>query len=476
MRQPFSHPLSWPLLFVCTAFLFMPEGVEASRKALIVGINRYPNLPEAYQLDSCVNDAKSYESLLLDRFGFRRGDVNLLTDGDASGALIKEELASLTADATPESVRVFIYCGHGTQVPDQSGDERVDHKDEALVPSDAKASLSSFVLDDDLAVALARGQSPQWTVIIDACHSGTVTKDMGSGSGRLKTRFVPYSAFLPTGAKGIERATPDESLVPEDPNTDPAIDKPSILEASGVADAIYDTIALFAACAPSQKAGEEEGHGLFTERLLQGFSSGLLQPGTSTYEHVAQFVGHRIERSEGDVVVTQDPSLDVPELLRPLGFLTNRVPTSSESESTQEYKVSLEVAGGKKVLFEGDRIEAVVTSNRDGYLNVISQGPDGSKFLLFPYDNTQGNRIRAHERVSLPRPAALNLRVSAPFGRERLIAIVTRDPWKPGWSAAQQAPKESPTSAKAVTVEKSDEPPAPYGKAEAEFETKSRGG
>jgi hypothetical protein len=69
----------------------------------------------------------------------------------------------------------FYYSGHGSQVTDASGDE-ADGWDEVLCPYD----WPKYVSDDDFRVILAKAK-PGVTldVIIDACHSGTGTREIG---------------------------------------------------------------------------------------------------------------------------------------------------------------------------------------------------------------------------------------------------------------------------------------------------------
>ena len=78
---------------------------------------------------------------------------------------------------------VFYYAGHGAQVEDDSGDEGDDKFDEVLVPSDTKgelegpeAGLSGFITDDEIGKLLAELPGREVMMIVDACHSGTITR------------------------------------------------------------------------------------------------------------------------------------------------------------------------------------------------------------------------------------------------------------------------------------------------------------
>ena len=84
-----------------------------------------------------------------------------------------------------ESILYIYFTGHGTQRPDQSGDE-VDGLDEGFVSS------NGIIFDDRLLQALSYFHaSAKLVVIIDACHSGTLF-DLEQGS--VKADVVVLSA------------------------------------------------------------------------------------------------------------------------------------------------------------------------------------------------------------------------------------------------------------------------------------------
>src|SRR5688572_7253683 len=96
------------------------------KRALCVGINAYGNNSD---LAGCINDARDWHQALSAR-GFT---VTTLTDAQATKAAILGEFARLMRDAATGDTVVIQYSGHGTFVPDVSGDEP-DRYDEALCP------------------------------------------------------------------------------------------------------------------------------------------------------------------------------------------------------------------------------------------------------------------------------------------------------------------------------------------------------
>ena len=153
------------------------------RKALLVGINTYPDAP----LRGCINDVEQVNDLLTRYYGFQDGDIKLVSNEAATAANIKAALAWLAQGGDdPDAVRIFHFSGHGSFVADENGDES-DGKDECLVPYDYKSA--GFITDDVLKTYY--DQFPlagNLTLVMDCCHSGTIQKDV---SQDVVFRFLP---------------------------------------------------------------------------------------------------------------------------------------------------------------------------------------------------------------------------------------------------------------------------------------------
>ena len=173
------------------------------RKALLVGINRYPD--PGNELKGCVNDVRQMADTLQSRYGFPGdGNLRILTDAHATTKAILDGLAWLTAGASPGDSLVFHYSGHGSQVPDRNGDETTDRLDEILCPYDL--DWDHPLTDDDLAAACAGvPQGALLTVILDCCHSGTGLRDFAFSGNRHYLPSLTRSANLAQSARTVPR-------------------------------------------------------------------------------------------------------------------------------------------------------------------------------------------------------------------------------------------------------------------------------
>lgn len=140
------------------------------RRALCIGIDTYPTAP----LHGCVADAKAWQQTLK-QLGF---ETRIMLNEEAKWAKILDALTDLVKKSRSGDVVVLQYSGHGTTVPDASGDEVAGNnlrEDEALCPHDFASG--KLVIDDDVA-RIFRGLAAgvNLTCFFDCCHSGSISR------------------------------------------------------------------------------------------------------------------------------------------------------------------------------------------------------------------------------------------------------------------------------------------------------------
>ena len=138
-------------------------GKTHPKKAILVGLN-YTGTK--YALRGCINDAKRMRQSLIKLFGHT--DVTIYTDQQLKKVTIIDLLTKLVGSGSHNLY--FQYSGHGTQTPDYNGDES-DGLDEALF------SVNNRLVTDDQINAIIKSvkEGVQLVLVIDACHSGTIT-------------------------------------------------------------------------------------------------------------------------------------------------------------------------------------------------------------------------------------------------------------------------------------------------------------
>lgn len=155
--------------------------ISGHKKALLIGIN-YTGTDLALQ--GCVRDARFMHFLLRTKFGFQDSDFWVLTDepheirsnvvtARPTRENILRGMRWLVENARPGDSLFFHFSGHGSQIPDTSGDE-ADGYDETLVPEDFDEN--GQIVDDEIHEILVRNlpKGVRLTAVVDCCHSGTV--------------------------------------------------------------------------------------------------------------------------------------------------------------------------------------------------------------------------------------------------------------------------------------------------------------
>lgn len=176
------------------------DDVVARRRALLVGINDYKYDDDISDLGGTANDVEAMRDVLTRRFGFAESDLVILRDKQATKSNIVQTFKEhLIGNAGPDTIAVFYYSGHGSQMYDTSGDEP-DSYDETIVAHDSGRSAdhpNNDISDDEFNALLTDlgKKTRHTTVILDSCHSGSGVRAAGKvRSARADERGRPADA------------------------------------------------------------------------------------------------------------------------------------------------------------------------------------------------------------------------------------------------------------------------------------------
>lgn len=280
----------------------MSDGPVAlqEKRALLVGINAYPNFPPERQLRGCLNDVALLRGTLHDRFGFPEDAIIVLTDDQATRDGILAAMQRLADECGPGDVVLFYYSGHGSQLSDREGDEP-DFFDETIIPSDSGRSphKNRDITDDEIYLWLRDlGQrTGNITLWFDCCNSGSLTRAPFGGATRSVPRDDRPVSQLPESP--IPRSEWDALKVAH-----------RVTGPSGWAP-VSSRYVMIAACRDEQTANEyppgagpsDEVHGCLTFYLHQELMNA--GPGT-TYQDVFDAARRRVSAAYPD----QTPQLE----------------------------------------------------------------------------------------------------------------------------------------------------------------------
>jgi len=173
-------------------------------KALLVGINAYPAPNE---LNGCINDIEDMRNYLVAKRGFRREDIDLMTDGHATTTNIVAALERFVASLKPGDRALFHYSGHGAQMPTRTARE-IDGLDEVICPVDFDWSDQHAIRDDEFNRIMSKvpvGVEFVW--VSDSCHSASLEREVLPHGQKARE-------IRPTGQLAVEIRNARERGVP----------------------------------------------------------------------------------------------------------------------------------------------------------------------------------------------------------------------------------------------------------------------
>ena len=191
-----THLLSMAL--ACALFAAAwPAELPAAKRALLIGINDYLYGPDHWDLRGCVNDVEMTRRTLQTRLGFPSENIKVLLNEEATAKNIVGAIEDwLIAGSAPEDVVYLHFSGHGSRISDRDGDEE-DGWDELLCPADLVPNdRTTMLIDDQLRQLLDRIPARNVTVVLDACHSGTGTRDVSLSRPRSIDLDAPRTRGL----------------------------------------------------------------------------------------------------------------------------------------------------------------------------------------------------------------------------------------------------------------------------------------
>lgn len=306
-------------LLVAALLAAAPASAAGVRRALLVGVSDYPKETVG---DLQLAGPKYDVALMIDtveRMGFADRDLTVLADGlDRAGAkraadgpptrvAILAAMADLAAKSSAGDFVLLYFSGHGSQQPDPDPAGRAAPKPDGLseifLPidigpwEDSVGAVKNALVDRELgrAVGAIRAKGASVWVVIDACHSGTMTRAGGDGVVKQigpDVLKIPPAALAAAKARA-EAATPqtrgrvgERRVVSHGWGFDRPVAAKASTPTSGTAAPVEPGgyVAFFAAY-PDQLAlqknlprgwgaGERKPHGVLTFHLAEAIRSG----------------------------------------------------------------------------------------------------------------------------------------------------------------------------------------------------------
>ena len=427
---------------LATLLLCLANSTMAENRALLIGIEKYAHVSPP--LTGPVNDVRNIKKLALDLLGYKKSQITTLLNKQATKHNILESIKNkLIAETNAGDQVLFYFSGHGYQIKDTDNDEK-DHLDETLVSYDAafkKDELVDMVTDDDLRDLFDQITDRKVTIIVDSCHSGSITRGLIRSNGFIKS---------PNGISSKTRSI--KNLV--DITDTPAF-KAHRTEEPILASAKNRVV--WSAVTAGQKARIDQTiaksspqQSVFTRWFIDGLkqkNADINHSGSVSYAELLAYTRKKSKnycqkRSDCANGLGLTPTLEAPDELLSASVL----PASNHSQFTDPpeiteianealpvinqdtIKIDVEVSGkSSHKIHLNDKLYIQVISEKAGYLLLLDQNANGELRQIYPNNGKNENRITAGKAVYIPKNSSSYTISATERGQSQLIAIVTHD-------------------------------------------------
>jgi metacaspase-1 len=395
MRNPLR------LLAVLTAGALLSASVQASPRALLIGVGDIPNnfLPG---VDLDLDNMKKVAGIM----GFRPAEIKVLSNDQATYANVRQALATWPRNGVGPDDRVLIYfSGHGTRVPDAGSPGGAD---DALVMRDVRrasiqghASLRNVLLGRELGEALAGIPSHNVLVLVDACHSGTATRSLKLTNHSLGSAVTKFFSYPGMPAAGV---------------TTRALRAPSGAE----------NYAALSAARDDESAGDSEQGGWFTLGVVDAIQSAardgkhpsVADVRGSTQAYIATHANDQHPVADGNDRLIRG-ALDLIPLRDGQG------PTWQALAALAAQGEALPLSGSGHRIRVGQEIVLDVALPRAGFLNVVAVDSQDRATVLYPNKYTPSNEVKAGPFRFPTTDMNFVLRAAEPLGPSLVVAFLT---------------------------------------------------
>lgn len=177
-----SAPYEGPSTPVAPPLVTAPVDTATDYKAVLIGINKYPNAP----LSGCVNDVIDMAAYLV-RIGVPSSSIRIIKDEEATTARIQKEMAWLVEGAKEGSVRLFHYSGHGAEYASANNAGQPNGMNQIICPVDFDWTPGHMITDRQFVDTFSRlPDNVLFNWISDSCHSGDLTRQLPRPGEKFK--------------------------------------------------------------------------------------------------------------------------------------------------------------------------------------------------------------------------------------------------------------------------------------------------
>jgi hypothetical protein len=368
------------LLVICAVTALLAGPANASSRALLVGVGDVRNNPLP-GIDVDIDNMRKAALIM----GFEPQNIKVLFNEQATATSVHSALDSWIRDGVGPSDRVLIYFStHGTRVADSQSASGVD---DAIVMHDtepANGRLINVLLGRELGAAIAKSPSRNVLVLVDACHSGSATRELrldnlSLGTSRAVKRFYNYPGMPDAPPAGVATRSIDGT------------------RAVGGSHGSENYAALSAARDDESATGTEQG-GMFTLGIVgeiqQAARDGKQRSVEDLRTAAASYIAAHLKEADRSHPVTDGNRELVRGALVLIPLKNGQGPTWQSLVALAATGLPLQVSSQSgQTIHVGEKVVLEVKVPQDGFLNVVTVDSQDRATVLYPNKHNPTNQV-----------------------------------------------------------------------------------
>jgi len=441
-----NHVLFIFLFIICC---YLPT-LYAQDRALLIGIGKYKN------------NIKNLPGVLLDIetmrdsaqiLGFKDENIKVIVNEQVTLKNLKDTIKNWLIDGTTVEDRVLIYfSGHGSRIPDISNDEE-DGADEVLVLYDSvvvkknhKKTIKNVLVDDEFSQFLQQIKSHDLMLLVDACNSGTVYRGFSSPTDNTATgKFFNYAGMPQSTFSEEKFAQIEESLDSyqtnnsvsykslDQSNTIPLVDSTNKDRAVMQKVEGFRFVAITAAGDNELALATRKGS-IFTQGINFFLKQAAINKQQLTpkqlIDKVSGYIEEKVQQEKLGAVYQPQLAGNNELSNKAISFVDSPLARLNWNrlEALDTSATKLNIRSSKKTLQLDESMTLDIEIPQQGYLNVITVGPDDNVFVLYPNPWEKKNLVSPGV-IHLPtKNMDFQIKLTEPVGKNLMLAILTKEP------------------------------------------------
>ncbi len=448
--------MSYSLSFIFSIyFLYFSSALYAQDRALLIGVGKYKNnIKDLPGVSIDIETMKDSAKIL----GFEEKNIKLLLNEQATLENVRKTIKVWLIDGTSVNDKVLIYfSGHGSRVPDINNDEE-DGADEVLVLYDSlvikknhKKTLENVLLDDEFSSYLQQIKSHDLMLLVDACNSGTVYRGFSLTGNKASGKFFSYSGmpqsksidamdtlsnfFSSTNQKNKpKKNTQLTNKLPVNQRNANAFQKSKQLNQSVIQNPAGFRFVAITAAGDDELALTTKQGSIFTQGLHFYLKQAAINHQQLTpqqlIDKVSLYIEEKVQKYNLGAVYQPQLAGNFELANKAINFIDSpqaRV-NWNRLESLNVSTKKLIITASKEQLRLGESLSLNINIPHEGYLNVITVGPDDEVFVLYP-NPWEPKNYRKQGKLKLPtKKMDFEIKLTKPLGKNLMLAVLTKDP------------------------------------------------